>query len=246
MKFYLLWHLSWESFAVIVFELCQMRFKNAHGTIHITSPVHHTKPLPLILHKRASISLGTPKCSHQYFSMSLCLARLSPRWRGHPHNLYLSWFRKGTMLVMMDCKVLALEKQCLHHQSRITIAGSKEKTIIMHILQGQAANSRHAQHEAEAENEQESIPVGCPPLARHCSTPLTPLDRDLLPRQRPPGQISPLEGTWDQIQRLPEGTVSQTGSDIIQNPLPPWTEWRMRVKTWPCPKLRLRAVITIF
>ena len=48
------------------------------------------------------------------------------------------------------------------------------------------------------------------------------------PGQRPPQTETPWtdippEGTWDQIQRLPEGTVSQTGSDIIQNHPPPAT-----------------------
>ena len=38
------------------------------------------------------------------------------------------------------------------------------------------------------------------------------------------------------------GPGNQTGSDIIQRPHPLLTEWQMRVKTLPCPKLRLRAV----
>ena len=45
----------------------------------------------------------------------------------------------------------------------------------MHILQ--AANSRYGQHEVEAENEPESISVGCVPPARHCSVRETPMDR---------------------------------------------------------------------
>ena len=53
----------------------------------------------------------------------------------------------------------------------------------------------------------------------------TPLDRDPSKRNMGPG--------------------SQTGSDIIQRPPHLWTEWQTHVKTLPCPKLRLRAVIRI-
>ena len=61
------------------------------------------------------------------------------------------------------------------------------------------------------------------------------------PGQRPPWKE---HGTRDRdsLPRRNMGPVSQTGSDIIQRPLPPWTEWHMWVKTLLCPKLRLEMV----
>ena len=51
----------------------------------------------------------------------------------------------------------------------------------------------------------------------------------------------PSEGTWDQRQKPPlEGTWDQ---EVASYRDPLWTEWHTRVKTLPCPKLRLRAVI---
>ena len=84
---------------------------------------------------------------------------------------------------------------------------------------------------------QDCIPVGCvPPALYHTGVSVKGL----------PVRETPLEGTWDQGQRPPErnmGPGSQTGSDIIQRPLPsPWTELQTCVKTLPWPKLRLLAV----
>ena len=79
-----------------------------------------------------------------------------------------------------------------------------------------------------------------------------PPDRDP-PTQRPldrdPWIETPMEGTWDQGQRPPRrnmGPGSKTGSDIIQRfpPPPEQNDWHMLLKTLPCPKLRLFAVIT--
>ena len=59
---------------------------------------------------------------------------------------------------------------------------------------------------------------------------------------------SPYKGVFVRLGVLPDRDpqtdtpLPQTGSDIIQRPLPLWTEWQTCVKALPCTKLRLRAL----
>ena len=61
-------------------------------------------------------------------------------------------------------------------------------------------------------------------------------DRDPLQKEHGTRDRTPLEGTWYQAARQEVKSYRE--------PLPLWTEWQTRVKTLPCPKLRLRAVNT--
>ena len=76
-----------------------------------------------------------------------------------------------------------------------------------------------------------SLPYGGS-LSRGVSLIETPLDRDPLDRD-------PLDR--DPLDRDRKWHHTETRSDIIQRPL--LTEWYMQVKTLPCPKLRLWAII---
>ena len=97
------------------------------------------------------------------------------------------------------------------------------------------------------------IPVGCVPPACWlyrggvCPTPGGSASRRVSPY---PGGLSNPRGVCPTWGSTSKGSLPNPGRSasrgVGQTPLPLWTEWHTGLKTLPCPKLRLRAVIRWF